>query len=716
MNMAFLVPMPTIRATLCGLALAAVAAMPNGVQAAEYASDWARSEAADVRLVSAVAGTEGRDSVPLGLEFRLSEGWKVYWRSAGDVGYPPQVEWQGSSNLAGTDTAFPVPERFSAFGIEQYGYHDNVVYPITARLAESGAPLSLTATVNALVCSDICVPLDAILTLDLPATPPKPTAFTQLLDRWSSRVPGNLPGVGLDVVEARASGDPASPILLVRLASTEPFSKPDVYPEGPEGLSYGKPEISVGPDRRTAELRVPVGVRGDVPLSGAALRLTVVDGDRFVEQTVTVDASPAAGEPANAPVVGVSTWIAMLGAALLGGLILNLMPCVLPVLSIKLLAAVSHGGGHASDVRAGFLATAAGIVASMLVIAAALIAVTAAGFVAGWGIQFQQPVFLAFMVVVVTLFACNLFGMFEISLPQWMSGLALSAGNGPSLGGHFLTGAFATLLATPCSAPFVGTAIGFALSREAPEILMVFAALGLGLALPYVAVAAFPRVATALPRPGPWMITLRRILGLALAATAVWLLSVIAVQIGTEGAILLGAMMALIAAVFALRHVPGSRLGRYSGAAVTLLALAALALPVVRAPDPGISSKQLQAGWQVFDMAELRRIVAGGGTVFVDVTADWCITCQVNKKLVLEQGEVAAWLAGDGVTAMRADWTRPDPAIAAYLAGFGRYGIPFNAIYGPQAPDGIALPELLTDAAVLNIAARAAGGRHAVSR
>jgi len=206
------------------------------------------------------------------------------------------------------------------------------------------------------------------------------------------------------------------------------------------------------------------------------------------------------------------------------------------------------------------------------------------------------------------------------------------------------------------------------------------------------------------------------VVGLALVATAVWLLSVVAVQIGLDGAVLLGVMMVLIGVVFARRRLPGSRLGRHSGVAVLILAVAALALPVVRAPDPMAVSQQTEGRWQVFDLAALNRIVADGGTVFVDVTADWCITCQVNKKLVLDQGGVGGWLARDDVTAMRAGWTRPDPAIAAYLAGFGRYGIPFNAVYGPQAPNGIALPELLTSDIVLDTVARVGGGKSTASR
>lgn len=700
-------------------AAAALFVSPADGRAATAASDWVRTEAADVRLVSAVAGTTGRETAPLGLEFRLAEGWKVYWRSAGEVGYPPQIDWSGSGNLAGADTSYPLPQRFSSFGIEQFGYSDHVVYPIAARLAEPGQPLVLRAAVNALLCSEICVPLDAALSLNLPADEARPTPFTQMLERWSARVPSNLAGLGLEVTGVRATGDPASPILELDIVSTEPLQAPDVFAEGPAGLSFGKPRIIYGADRRSAELHIPVGVAGAAgataaPLSGVALTLTLVDGDRFAERPVTVG---AAGSGTAGP-ADVGTWIVMLGTALLGGLILNLMPCVLPVLSLKLLSAVGYGGAGRGAVRRGFLASAAGIMTSFLLLAGGAAALQAAGVAVGWGIQFQQPLFLAAMAAVVVLFAANLWGLLEVALPRALAdlGARLPAegrpGGASSMSSHFLTGAFATLLATPCSAPFVGTAIGFALAGGPVEILVVFAAMGLGLALPYLAVAAVPDLARALPRPGRWMIVLRRLLAVALAATAAWLLTVLAAQAGATAAMAVTAALALMVAAAALLR-RGMALPAGGLAAALALGIAGTAdrpAPTPAAPQASTAS----AAWRDFDRAGIDRLVSDGRVVLVDVTADWCLTCRVNKAAVLDRGPVAERLAGD-VVAMRADWTSPDPAIAEYLASFGRYGIPFNAVYGPGAPAGIALPELLTDTAVL-AALRQAGGAAATAR
>jgi suppressor for copper-sensitivity B len=387
--------------------------------------------------------------------------------------------------------------------------------------------------------------------------------------------------------------------------------------------------------------------------------------------------------------------------ALVGGLILNLMPCVLPVLSIKVMGVIGMAGAERRRVTTRFLATTAGIVVSFLVLGGAAAGFKAAGYAVGWGVQFQEPLFIVALVAIVTLFACNLWGLFEVRLPAAISGVAGDGRLPDSISGHFVSGAFATLLATPCSAPFLGTAVSFALARGPLEIVAVFAALGLGMASPYLAVAAFPGLAARLPRPGPWMVTLRRVLGLLLAATGVWLLSVLAAQSGMTAALAVGALMvaAGLALWFAARGT--GRRGIAGGVIAVLVALAFVAPGQLARPAADTPAAVAEAMWQPFDRAEIARLVAAGKTVFVDVTADWCVTCKFNKKTVLDRGEVARRLVSEQVVAMRADWTLPNAEIAAYLEDFGRFGIPFNVVYGPALPRGLALPELLTQDAVM---------------
>ena len=662
------------------LAILVLSTSFSGVLAA--AGAWDENEQARVRAITATGAVGTAEQISAGLEFDLADGWKTYWRSPGDAGLPVTADWSGSENVAEVEFGWPVPHRFSLFGLETFGYGGRVVFPLVGRPETPGAPVSLRGRVDYLVCEEICIPHSAEVSLDLPAGTQTPSREGFLIERFRSQLPSEASGLSLE--SARLLGD----ALEVKLASALPLTDPDVLVEAPTGWTFSAPEKQIGADGASALLRLTVieGKRTDAPLVGSPVTLTLV-----LDPPATLPSSALL-----APVLPEAGLLAVLGLALLGGLILNLMPCVLPVLSIKLLSAVGHGGRERGAVRLSFLASA-GILFSFLVLAGGAIALQLGGLAVGWGIQFQQPVFLAAMAAVVTLFACNLFGFFEVPLPGWLAGTA-QLGDNHSLGGHFTTGAFATLLATPCSAPFLGTAVGFALARGPGEILAVFAALGLGLALPYLAIAAAPGLATALPKPGAWMVTLRRLLGLALAATAAWLLSVLAVQLSLNAALVLGGLLILLGLTLFARH--RGRLAPLTGRAgafgliVACVAVAALA----RSPAPATAE---MTDWVPLDRQAIARHVAEGRTVFVDVTAEWCITCQVNKTLVLDTTEIAGLLGGEDLVAMRGDWTRPDPMITDYLASFGRYGIPFNAVYGPEAPKGLTLPELLSRSAVL---------------
>lgn len=671
----------------------------------------AKQDQVEVRLVAAQTATGGADTVRLGLRFVLKPGWKTYWRSPGDAGYPVTVDWTGSENLSQATLLWPVPQRFTLFELDTFGYKGEVLLPVVAKLAQPGQPLSLKAHLRYLVCEEVCIPYEADLALDLPAGEAAPSPDAQLIDRFVEQVPGDGSRQGLALERVTLAGSDETPVLeATARASFMPFEAPDLIVEGPMGLSFGKPDVALSDGGREARFRLPIAKEpGAPPLLGATVTLTLADGVRGLERSTTL--APVA-EGAGGAARGL---VAMLAVALLGGLILNLMPCVLPVLSLKLAGVAEHGGGERARVRLSFLASAAGVLTAFLLLGGALTGLKGAGLTIGWGIQFQQPLFLAAMALVVTLFAANLMGWFEIALPGWLSGLAasegrhLGAGNRRSLPGHFFAGMLATLLATPCSAPFVGTAVGFALARGPVEIMAIFSAMGAGLAAPYLAVAAVPRLAIALPRPGRWMTALRRVLGLALAGTAVWLLSIVAGELGNRSAALLALLLAGVAATLALLHrLPEPRRPALR-AGVGALALAVLLLPPLMAAQPAAPARsQAAAGdWMPFDEARIASLVAEGRTVFVDVTADWCITCVANKTLVLDTADVQSAFARRNVVAMRADWTRPDATIARYLARYGRYGIPFNAVYGPKAPEGIVLPELLSRDAVLGALQRA---------
>lgn len=703
---------------LTAAAFAMLAAMP--AQAEPHASDWAGdSKETQVRLVSAVAGTGDLEELRLGLQFRMDPGWKIYWRSAGTTGYPPAVDWSQSDGLGEVEFLWPAPTRFKIFGIEATGYKEEVVFPLNVPLKRPGEAVSLRAQVDYLTCKEICIPGNVLLALDIPAGPADASHFAALIDRYRARVPVSAKKIGMSIEQGVFMPVEDGVNLRVAIKSDRPMVEPDLFAEGPPLVFFENPQVQLSRDGRYAVI-TELGI-GATPEEIAASPMlgTLVTPDLAAEAVINpvlVDSfPPLPPEFERALNLSGGTLWAILGFALLGGLILNLMPCVLPVLSLKLLSVLGHGGRENADVRLGFLASVAGIVTSFMVLAAVLAALKAAGASIGWGIQFQQPVFLAIMVVVVTLFACNLFGLFEITLPSRLNdlmtpGVGSGQGHHHSLGGHFLTGVFATLLATPCSAPFLGTAVGFAFARGTVEIFMVFAALGIGLSLPYLLVAAFPGMATRLPRPGKWMVGMKRFLGVLLAATGLWLVTVIAAETGIDTAAGIAIAALLIGVVLAIRNSEGSRLARHGGKVAALLAAVIVAAPLLAPAGVGDDARTLDDSiWQPFDQAEIQRLVADGKTVLVDVTADWCLTCQVNKGVVLNRDPVAGMLESGEVVGMKADWTRPSQEIADYLASFGRYGIPFNAVYGPRAPGGVVLPEILVTDTVLAAFEEAAG-------
>ena len=666
------------------------------------ATGWAGDAHSAARLLTAIDADGNSKTIAAGLEIRLAPGWHTYWRDPGDAGVPPVIDWSGSGNLARAETAWPAPARYSLQGFQTAAYQHDVVLPITLVIAHPGLPVPLQAQVSWAACANICVPYSAKLALTIPAGAATPSPEAALIAAAQARVPRSAAAAGIELVSAQAARDGADSVLTLELRSHQaPFAAPDVFVEGLDKGSPGRPEVALSDGGKLASLRVPIRAARPGDIAGHNLNLTLVDGARAAE----FHATPVTGA---APGVA-SRLLPILAVALLGGLMLNAMPCVLPVLSLKLLSVASHAGGERRRVRLGLAMTALGVVTSFGLIAAALIALKASGAAIGWGIQFQWPWFIAVMAVATTLFAASLFGWLPILLPRFAYEAAAELRAPTPYADAFLTGAFATLLATPCSAPFVGTAVGFALAQGPTEIAAVFAALGLGMAAPYLAIAAMPRLIRLLPRPGRWMNWLRLGLGMALAGTALWLLVVLAALSGARAALAAGTALAAALMVLALRSRRAIPAGgaRAAGAAAAALAIAAVLWPALAGVAP-VDAIATASRWEPFDASQIQQLVGEGKTVFVDVTAAWCLTCKVNEAAVLDRDPVAGRLFGPGVVAMRGDWTRPDPALTRYLESFGRYGIPFNVVYGPGRPQGELLPELLSAAAVEQALDRAA--------
>ena len=651
----------------------------------------------EVRLVSAVSAMGNLQELPLGLEFRLAPGWKIYWRTPGEAGLPPTLDLQMANGAPlQSQIEWPVPKRFNAFGFDNFGYADAVILPVAVRGYDRGAALQIRGQIEALVCSDICVPLAGALRLDLADGPAEPSSMAMVIAQFAAKVPRIDAPSPIKIATAWQSG---SQLKIGFAATSQPVT--EIFVEGPAGIAFKQPVF--------ANNIAVIDVEGDLktPLAGQTVDLTVIAGDDFTTQSIIVakDAplagSFAAGKPMPTDAGAMAQFWTVIGFAFLGGLILNLMPCVLPVLAIKLAAIIEASGQSRGFVRLRFGAGAMGILSSFAILAAGLAALRLAGGQIGWGIQFQSPVFLAIMLLVLGLFTLNMLDRFFLPIPAFLQASFRGDGqntNGQNtnqqarpaiLFGDFMAGMLATLLATPCSAPFVGSAVTVALTGDIAQLFAVFMAMGAGLAAPWGLVVLFPALVGFLPRPGHWMVWLKRGLAGLLIATMIWLGWLLQTIQGGPAALLLLGLIGFVLLAILCRQKIG-----------ILLAGAGLFAGLAFLPAPAIVAPQANGlVWQVWSDDATAAARAEGKLVFVDVTADWCITCKANKVLVLETAPIAPMLAAlvdDGKLVMlKADWTRPDPRIAAFLASHDRFGIPFNIIYGPKAPEGVLLGELL---------------------
>ncbi len=711
-------------------------------------------------LVESEQVQSGR-AVRAGVHFEVARGWHVYWRNPGDSALPTRISWQIEQDPEARigEIAWPAPKVFHEIGtgFTTFGYSNEVLLAQTLELrAQIDGPIDVVADVRFLVCEEICIPGRVSLqrSLLLGAEPEADPAVTKLFDEYAARVP--LPAAAHDleietlysqtavrpgdsfvlgIVAAGCKGDEGcNAAELARRDPAELFLpydalNPTVRPLGaqPREGHPGQTIVAVrgnieagAPPRTVAPLRgllaVPgIGDDGESAYVEVDLPFPTSEAESEITLLATDWLDPALMETPASVAIHLPLAFAL---ALLGGLILNLMPCVLPVLAIKLVALSEQV--HASRGRGVRLGVAylAGIEISMLLLAGFVIALRQAGVAVGWGFQFQEPMFMVAIAILVVAMACNLFGFFEMG---WDVGRAAELGQqGGDLRRSFFDGFLAVALSTPCSAPFLGTAVGFAFAGGVVDIVAIFSAIGLGLALPFVAASLVPGLARVIPAPGPWMTKLRAVLGLALLGTAVWLLWLIDRAAGSDAQLLVVIVLALVAAgSFGFgrlqRRAPGEpqRVAVATGGVATVLTL--LLLPIEPLPrDANAATNEASIPWSDFDPEAIRTTLDEGRPVFVYFTADWCITCKVNEQLVLEDESVVDAFEEHGIVTFRADWTLRDETIRRELARHGKAGVPVYLVYDPSRPERpLVLPELITVDAVLKAlerAARAAAG------
>ncbi|CNK64046.1 protein-disulfide reductase DsbD family protein [Yersinia frederiksenii] len=630
------------------------------------------------------------------LSVQLEKGWKTYWRSPGEGGIAPTIVW--TPPLEKVKWFWPVPQRFDVSGISTQGYHEQVMLPI---VISGPLPKTLSGTLTLSTCSNVCILTDYPFSLDL--TSPISAANQQQFEHDFAQAMGQVPIANALTKQIQAGyGNGEVQIHAIR---EEGWQQPALFFDTLEDADLGKPIVSV--QGKQLSVRVPATDgwgEGSADLQGK--QLTMVITDEGLAQEANVMIGPAITLPTSSTAFW--SWILM---ALTGGLILNLMPCVLPVLAMKLGSILHTEHQTRRQVRWQFLASSAGIITSFWLLALLMTALRLGNHALGWGIQFQNPWFIGFMVVVTALFTANLFGLFEIqlssSLNTRIAAPRIEKSGVRGMAGHFGQGALATLLATPCSAPFLGTAVAFALAAPLPALWGIFTALGVGMSLPWLAVAAWPKLALCLPKPGRWMNHLRIAMGVLMLASSLWLLSLMASHIGLQAVMVMTGML-LLALIFAIGWRYGARIATIVSL-ISVLLVGALLLAGSLTANLWRKPLHDNVAWQPLTESAIKQALHENKRVFVDVTADWCVTCKVNKLHVLMRDDVQKALQAPDVVALRGDWTRPSASITQFLRERGSVAIPFNQIYGPQQQQGVVLSPLLDRDVLLKELAAAKG-------
>ncbi|NQE61984.1 protein-disulfide reductase DsbD [Caulobacter sp. RHG1] len=672
-------------------------------------------------LVSQEAGIAPGGTVYVALRQKIQEHWHTYWRNPGDAGEATKITWTLPAGWSAGDMVWPTPQKARLGPLLDYAYEGEVLIPVpitAAANAQVGTTVSLTADVFYLVCEQVCVPEEAKLTLMLPVVAGTPSADPQ----WGKVVgdvlakapkPAGLKAVFKLEGEALKLAITGGPLKGADLAGAY------FFPYSPKVLEHSAEQaIERGPEGLTLTVKagydfigggtVPAEVAGVLSTKAGAWEVTATAGEPPASAK-GLGAPPAETAPATGVTGGL---VGALLFAFVGGLILNLMPCVFPVLSMK--AASLAGHAHdAGKVRVQGLAFLVGVVATFLALAGLLLAVRAGGAAVGWGFQLQSPVVIAGLALLMLLVALNMSGVFEIGTS--VQGVGTGASSKGGVTGAFFTGALAVVVAAPCTAPFMAGALGYALTQPTLVALSVFLALALGFAAPFVLVAFIPGVLKRLPRPGAWMDVLKKGLAFPMYGAALWLVWVFAQQSGPLSLAHLlaaGVLAAFGAWLYGLAQA--SRAAGKPALISILVALLSLGLAITVAtfgalaaqpPTAAATSAEAPSGpglasevWSPEKVAELQ---AAGQPVLVDFTAAWCVTCQVNEKIALSGAKVAEAFKAQNAVYLKADWTNRDPAIAKALADFGRVGVPLYVIYPKGGGQPVILPQLLTEGMVI---------------
>jgi thiol:disulfide interchange protein/DsbC/DsbD-like thiol-disulfide interchange protein len=643
----------------------------------------------------------------VGLLLRMAPSWHTYWKFSGDAGLPTELKWKLPPGWKVGEIQWPIPLKTIDPGdIETYGYENEVllIQEITPPQKIGDHSVKLSTDANWLVCEKICIPGSATLQLELPTLTTNQPANSELFARYRRLLPQNWPESNVAIANwSRAGSDLGLKITSETLAK---YPTLDFFPLPGQDVIVGHPAIE-SRDKNEVVFRIPIESpeKNLSSIPGLIVYSHRPNGeDRAAWQ---IASAPVVSAAAPAPVRGIFTFLLF---GFLGGIILNLMPCVLPVISLKIFGFIQHAGQSRRKVLRSGIAFTAGIFAWFVGLALLLIALKAAGHDVTWGgFQFTNAYFVLVLSVIVLVFALNLFGVFEISLPQSMTRGLLSTTERKDDLGSFFQGVFATVLATPCTAPFLGTALGFAFSQSPTVILAMFVAIAAGMSAPYLLLSAQPAWLRLVPKPGPWMLHVKQFMGFLLLATLLFLLYVLGAQRGLEGAIWASCFLLVISVACWMKGAFVLPAASATKRSVVLMLMLVLVLgsgiyfvgEKFRLTNFASVDSRLRGDWQAFTPERLQAELNQGHSVFVDFTAAWCLTCKFNEANVLESAEVREAFQRHAIVKLKADWTNGDPTITKLLQHFGRPGVPLYVLYPGKDEEPIVFPEVLTKGMVL---------------
>ena len=648
-------------------------------------TDWVINDKSKVRLISSKTNSDNLDEIFLGLEYQLETGWKTYWKSPGGGGFPQKINWSNSENISELAIDWPVPKKFEILGLTSIGYEEKVIFPLKLKLNNKNKTTKINLNINYLVCKNICIPGNANLYLEILPGQGEYTNFFYDIEKTKSSLPfTDLNLSPLYNINTYTITNNQTIELNIIAESNKNFLNPNIFIHSPFGLPVIEPinEFSFNLKKIHSKFNFKIN---QFSKKNFPIEIFINDKNhnyKFIKNINLEDSS------LNLTIKNPTIYILII--SLIGGFILNLMPCVFPVLSIKLISVLNNQSGN---VRLSFAFTALGILASFLLLATFFLILKELNISVAWGMQFQEPYFLIFILIVLTIFTLNTLGIFEIDLPSSIKNLNIFNKGTNFFVKNFFNGFFATLLATPCSAPFIGTAITAAFTQTSLMLFLIFIFMGLGMSIPYMLVIIFPKIVILLPKPGRWTSYIKYSLSILLIGTIIWIVNILLSFYNLYFIILFGLFISAFIIVIKLNSF------KYS---ISIFAIIILFITPSIDLFKRNDIKDENDKWLNFLKTDISLLIENDQFVFVDITADWCATCQFNKINVLQTKIIKEAFEDNQIILVRADWTKPSKKIDNYLKKYNRFGIPFNAFFSSKYPNGLLLSEILSKKEILN--------------